>query len=142
MLDIKKLRQQIRSKRSNLTPDFQKQAARKAASSIINTDIFKTSQHIAAYIAIQGEMDPKSVIEYGWSKGKICYFPILTKQGKLLFGEYQQNAQLINNRYHIPEPQPTKLINPEDLDIVITPLVAFDNYGNRLGTGQSSINLI
>lgn len=135
MLDKQKLRQQISAKRAKLTPAFQQQAAKKVANSIINKDIYQKSQYIAAYIAVQGEVDPLPLMQHAWSANKICYLPILTKERKLLFAKYEPNDPLINNRYNIPEPQPDNLINPQDLDLVITPLVAFDKDNNRLGTG-------
>ncbi len=39
------------------------------------------------------------------------------------------------NQYGIPEPRPVELIDPRSLDLVLTPLVAFDDSGNRLGMG-------
>jgi len=45
---------------------------------------------------------------------------------------------LIKNQYGIAEPKrnPRDAIAPWKLDIVITPLVAFDRDGNRLGMGK------
>jgi len=39
------------------------------------------------------------------------------------------------NFYGIPEPRPIELIDPRTLDLVLTPLVAFDRSGNRIGVG-------
>ncbi len=135
MLDKQKLRQQIRAKRAKLTPELRQQAAKKIANRIVKTEIFKNSKSIAAYIAVQGEADSFPLMQHAWAANKICYLPILTAERKLLFAKYEPNDPLINNRYNIPEPQPTNLINTQDLDIVIIPLVAFDKNNNRLGTG-------
>ncbi len=42
---------------------------------------------------------------------------------------------LINNHYHIPEPQKAKATTTEP-DMVIVPLLAFDNKGFRVGYGK------
>jgi len=39
------------------------------------------------------------------------------------------------NFYGIPEPRPIELIDPRTLDLVLTPLVAFDGSGHRIGMG-------
>jgi 5-formyltetrahydrofolate cyclo-ligase len=39
------------------------------------------------------------------------------------------------NLYGISEPRPIELIDPRALDLVLTPLVAFDDNGNRIGVG-------
>lgn len=49
---------------------------------------------------------------------------------------YDENDALQLNRYFIPEPvNILREIMSAQLDIVITPLVAFDLNGHRLGTG-------
>lgn len=72
-----------------------------------------------------------------WQSGKKCYLPVLSSSTEKLlqFAEYTPNTQLAPNRYDILEPQAAKTIAPEQLDLVIMPLVAFDDWGNRLGMG-------
>ena len=49
----------------------------------------------------------------------------------------EKNDELILNKHQIPEPanKATRYIDPEKLDLVITPLVAFDTNNNRIGKG-------
>ena len=137
-LNLKILRQQICQQRKNLSPDTQADAANKVANQLCNTEIFKNSQHIAAYFPINGELDPTLLMGYAWQAGKICYFPVIAKNQQLLFALYNEGDPLTRNRYGILEPyiEKNQIIAPQDLDIVITPLVAFDNKGNRLGMGS------
>lgn len=54
----------------------------------------------------------------------------------LIFVRYNYGDALRLNRYGILEPaHPTIEIDPHLLDLVLTPLVAFDPAGHRLGTG-------
>lgn len=49
---------------------------------------------------------------------------------------YNEGDLLHPNKYAILEPQHNlKKIPPENLDLVMVPLIAFDLKGNRLGTG-------
>jgi 5-formyltetrahydrofolate cyclo-ligase len=40
------------------------------------------------------------------------------------------------NKYGIPEPIHGRVIHPHDIDVVIMPLLAFDQEGNRVGYGK------
>ena len=54
----------------------------------------------------------------------------------MVFVEYAENTAMAMNRFNIPEPvDQHKAIDAAALDVVITPLVAFDKTGNRLGMG-------
>lgn len=52
------------------------------------------------------------------------------------FYEYDPTQPLINNRYHIPEPHlNARHVTRISQDLIVVPLVAFDESGVRLGMG-------
>jgi 5-formyltetrahydrofolate cyclo-ligase len=55
----------------------------------------------------------------------------------LRFAPWQPGQALTANRYGIPEPAlaPAALLAPEDMAMVVLPLVGFDAAGGRLGMG-------
>ena len=137
MTDLKMLRKQLCAERAKLTVEFQERAALKVATSVCESKVFQQSNSVAAYLAFNGEMDPAPVLAQAWDMGKNCYLPILAPEKTLKFVLYNEGDPLIENHYGIPEPytDPEKIIAPEDLDLVIVPLVGFDVDGNRLGMG-------
>lgn len=112
-------------------------AAKNAAQILLENVIFKSSQHVACYLAQEDEFDCSSIINIVLSAKKNCYLPVLSKnnQKKLEFLSYQSGDALHLNRYHILEPVTTDHFPAEKLDIVILPLVGFDDAGSRLGRG-------
>lgn len=104
---------------------------------MFESEIFKSSQHIACYLAQKDEFDCSSIIDVILSVGKNCYIPILSsnENKKLEFAPYQPGNTLRLNRYQILEPVAENFFPAEKLDIVILPLVGFDDAGNRLGRG-------
>lgn len=66
---------------------------------------------------------------------KRIFAPILKKNRTLQFCELRRNAELRRNRYGILEPISGQFIPAQRFDLVIAPLLAFDNSGNRLGMG-------
>jgi 5-formyltetrahydrofolate cyclo-ligase len=51
------------------------------------------------------------------------------------FRELTAESKLVFNEYGLCEPQDGEIIAPRTLDLVITPVVAFDDDCNRLGMG-------
>ena len=84
------------------------------------------------------EFDSSAVIEAIWHAKKKCYLPVLTEttEPMLNFVPYRYGDALRLNRYKILEPVNIHTVYPaNELDLVITPLIAFDDEGHRLGTG-------
>lgn len=50
--------------------------------------------------------------------------------------EYTDETKLVLNKWGIPEPENGLEINPEDIDMVLIPLLAFDQTGQRVGYGK------
>lgn len=133
-----KLRQKFTTIRSQIKTAYRQQAALKAAQIFAQQSIFKQSESIACYLAYKDEFDAAALIETVWHAKKHCYLPVLgDKDEKLLtFVRYEYGDALQLNRFSILEPIHRKRTIPaKDLDCVITPLVAFDPQGHRLGTG-------
>ena len=137
--DRSALRQQIRRQRRAMTGSEQDNCARRLAQHAAKDPLVFNSQHIAAYLAADGELDPWPLMERLWSLGKTIYLPILVtfSDQRLWFSAYSPGDRLSVNRFGILEPERShyRRISPVALDLVLTPLVAFDLLGNRLGMG-------
>jgi 5-formyltetrahydrofolate cyclo-ligase len=133
------LRKITRTKRQQLSAEAQQQAATDLAAKVLASDIIAPGQHIALYLANDGELDTYPLIQALWQLGKSVYLPVLHPfvAGYLLFVRYDKYTLLYPNKFGIPEPLPAchQLIPLQQLDIIFTPLVAFDAAGNRLGMG-------
>lgn len=131
------LRKEFRDIRSKIPAAYRQQAAQTAAKVFASESILKQSEHIACYLPFKDEFDSSLVIESIWNAKKRCYLPVLQEDGKsLYFVRYVYGDSLRLNQYSILEPAiVTHVISPEALDLVITPLIAFDLQGHRLGTG-------
>lgn len=98
--------------------------------------VFESSRHIACYYASDREFATLPFMKAIWQSNKVCYLPIITEQKSLLFAEYNEGDELQSNQFMIPEPVGTKhIIHPDKLDLVLLPLLAYDNNGGRLGMG-------
>jgi len=134
------IRREIRDKRHNLPSDVREQAALDICDFVSPLPVFQDSQHIGVYLSSDGEINPHRLVELAWLQGKSCYLPIIDSKGENLmrFVHYTSNTEFFLNRYNIPEPvhEPEELLDANILDLVLAPLVAFDDQGNRMGMGK------
>lgn len=133
------LRKQMRALRRGLSAEQQQHAAHSLAKHLIRLPLFVRSRHLALYLPNDGEIDPGPIASAAWRMGKHCYLPVLHPPSgqKLIFAPYEPDTLLRPNRFGIPEPDihQVEKVAPEQLDLVLLPLVAFDRKGNRLGMG-------
>jgi len=133
------LRKQIRNKRRQLDAKKRAQASQLVTEYLCASPVYLRSQHIALYLPVDGELDTSMILNHAWSMNKTCYLPVLDKLNgnSLLFSPYAVDDPLIPNRLNIPEPAMSSTVNVRamTLDLVLTPAIAFDNHGNRLGMG-------
>jgi 5-formyltetrahydrofolate cyclo-ligase len=129
----------MRQARRQLSEADRRERALALAAALKTHPAFKRSRHLAAYFAADGEMDPGPLLEHAWSMEKTVYMPVLAPccDKRLWFAPYHPGDRLAPNRFGIPEPPHAcrKRISPLQLDLVLVPLVAFDDQGNRLGMG-------
>ena len=132
------IRAQNRQRRNQLTFLEQSAHAIGLASQVCRLRAFLNSDRIACYLANDGEIDPTFIIETAWQYRKRVFLPVLSPfQSKLYFAPYNPGMEMHINRFGIPEPacSPTNWLNAWQLDLMLLPLVAFDENGNRMGMG-------
>ena len=139
MDDIQQLRHCLRAQRRSISVWEQKSHSKNMAKHLMCSKPFLHSQRIALYISADGEMDPAPVLERIRQMGKTCFLPVLRPkpQRSLWFSEYRTGDRLIPNHFGIKEPSIRRRppVPPWGLDLILLPLVGFDDQGNRLGMG-------
>ena len=136
--DIATIRRLKRQQRRKLSAHQQQLHSQALCQRIIKQKYYRNSRHIACYLANDGEIASEALVEHAWFSGKKVYLPILSPlKNSLYFAPYAQNSELRLNRFNIPEPvcHPSNWRKASQLDLLLLPLVAFDEQGNRLGMG-------
>ena len=133
------IRQQVRQRRRALTPEQQTQFALQAADRMMAYPPVLLAQTVAVFLSFDGELDTLPLIDQLWRAGKRVYLPVLHpfSPGNLLFLHYHPSSELMVNRLKIREPKldVRDVLPLSQLDVLVTPLVAFDAAGQRLGMG-------
>jgi 5-formyltetrahydrofolate cyclo-ligase len=135
VIEIRKLK---RAQRRLLSTTAQQHHSQALCQNAAKEKTYRNSQHVAFYIANDGEIDPYLLIEHARFLGKKIYLPVLSPlKNSLYFAPYETDSQLKTNCFNIPEPvcHPSKWKAASQLDLLFLPLVAFDPHGNRIGMG-------
>lgn len=133
--DRSELRRHMRRQRRALDAHARREAALRASRTLLRTPFLRSASHIGCYFANDGEIDLAPFMQRACEMGKFVYVPVIDDAGMLRFTRYRPGDALCANRFGIPEPRERTLIPPRLLDVILAPLVAFDDDGNRLGMG-------
>ncbi|WP_409160437.1 5-formyltetrahydrofolate cyclo-ligase [Pectobacterium sp. B2J-2] len=133
------IRQAVRQNRRLLTSEQQALFAQQACKRVIAHPKIIEAESVAVFLSFDGELDTQPLIQQLWRQGKRVYLPVLHPfcVGHLLFLRYAPDTELVRNRLKIMEPRldVRQVLPLPQLDILLTPLVAFDQQGQRLGMG-------
>ena len=130
------LRQRNRKLRADLDASQLEAAADSLAERILALSEYQQAQRVATYFAVHGEIGLKPVIDHALGQGKQVYLPNLDQQA-LRFSPYFHAQKMRINKFRLPEPDvdDSEMLLPEELDLVLAPLVVFDANRNRIGMG-------
>ena len=87
---------------------------------------------LGGYYPSNFEIDDLEILEFLEKKNYKISLPIVKKNNQMDFFKWSKNDPLKINKYGIPEPVSSKIFYP---DILLVPLVSYDNDFNRLGYG-------
>lgn len=96
-----------------------------------------TSIHV--FLPIVRKREPDTYLLIDWLQENLPHIHIVVSRAN--FEDHSMShhpfskEDLVENSYHIPEPQTTSLFEGE-IDMVLVPLLAFDNRGYRVGYGK------
>ncbi len=96
----------------------------------------KDKKRIAGYQAVRGEISVDTLLQSARARGAVTTLPIVNDE-TLLFAPFTDQTPMVKKRFGLLEPDvpTTTYLQPEELDCILVPLVAFDNAANRMGMG-------
>lgn len=138
-LTTAEIRLQVRTLRRDLPKQQRIEEQRSIYQKITQHPHVSAAHNIAIFLSFDGELDTKPIIEYLWQQQKTVFIPIIHpfNRNYLLFMTYQPDTELIRNKFGILQPRlnVADVIPVHKLDVIFTPLVAFDRRNYRIGMG-------
>lgn len=133
------LRDSLRQARKALSDAQQSEASANLAALVADENFFKDAKKLAFYLGVDGEIDPRPLVDLALGAGKDCFLPVINQdtQETLCFAPFDTKTELIENQWGIAEPPlPDDEMSSTDFDVVFVPLVGFDANCFRLGMGK------
>ena len=127
------LRRHFRHLRENLSPQKVAVASAALCQRLAAWSVLQGSQRVLTYLAFQNEIDLRHLLDIlpdiHW------VIPRITKGNCLILHPYRPK-HLVRHSFGMLEPKASlPRVDPATLDLALTPGVAFDDHGGRLGFG-------
>ena len=90
-----------------------------------------------SYMATWDEVDLSEFHEWATARGKRVCWPVTYPHGLMEAAVPDAPDAFVKGKFDIlsPDPKRSRIIPPEEIDVVLVPCVGFDEAGNRLGHG-------
>lgn len=132
----RELRQSLAERRRALSPAQRIAAAQGLRRSLDQLPEYLTDQRVAGYWATQGELPLNLVIPPLFNRGQQFLLPVIGEGQRLSFAPWKSGEDVQPNRFGIPEPVAADgHLEPDQIELVLVPLLGFDRRGHRLGYG-------
>lgn len=121
--------------RRNLGADERRMASKRIVDKFLRSPLFLKATTIGCYFSLPDEVDTSDIIARAWAASKRIFCPVVAGGRRLRFVEVSRESALRRSGFGLLEPVDGDEIQPLALDVVVTPVVAFDSVGYRIGMG-------
>ncbi|RKS72173.1 5-formyltetrahydrofolate cyclo-ligase [Actinomadura pelletieri DSM 43383] len=137
-----RLRADLLARRAAMPPEARAAAGRSIRDALLTVPEVEMAGTIAAYVSIGTEPDTRGLLFALWKRGAYVLLPKLLPDGDLDWASYEGPDSLVPGPRGCLEPsEPPR--GPDAVasaDVVLTPAVAVDQTGMRLGRGGGSFD--
>ena len=134
--DRDQLRRNIKQQRRALSAEALESAGAALCQHLQQLPPISAGSRVGGYLAANGEIPVDAALAAYRDQGCYTYVPVII-EAQLQFVPLQETTPLQIGKFNIRIPQysPADALMPEQLDLVLVPLVVFDTAGHRLGMG-------
>lgn len=133
------IRKEVLAKQAGLSKAERKRRSSRISAKLFLCPEFKRAKVIMFYVSKEGEVDTSEMIKAALKSGKEVLVPVtLRKERKLIPSRLiDYDKELGSGPYGIPQPKAEFIrpVEPDQIDLILVPGLAFDKSGNRLGRG-------
>jgi len=136
-MDKAQLRAALLNNLLSVKPEQRKIKSSKACERLVSTEQFQNASTVMMFLSLPHEIDTSEAIMYAWQLGKIVAVPKVSwEQRHMIPVEINSlETDFTTERWGLRNPSVGVPVPFGDIDLVVTPGLAFDRRGNRLGRG-------
>ncbi|MDE6578533.1 MAG: 5-formyltetrahydrofolate cyclo-ligase [Muribaculaceae bacterium] len=132
-MEKNEIRRKVKSLRVMLSDTDKRSAAEEVFARLEQTAAFILADHILMYHSLPDELYTHAFLGK-WGSRKHFYLPRVNGVNLEILPYDESRLEL--GSFHIEEPTGDNVIDPEEIELIIVPAVAYDRNGNRLGRGK------
>lgn len=132
-MEKKEIRNKIKALRSMLSELERESAAAEVFARLEATAAFQMADRILMYHSLPDELSTLSFLRK-WKNDKRFFLPRVNGVNLDILPYDESRLEL--GSFHIEEPQGDTLVDPDEIELIVVPAVAYDRSGNRLGRGK------
>jgi len=132
-----KLRSYYKNIRNGMSEYERRQKSADICVHIIDWAVFQRAQSVMCYTPFGSEADISGVMMHIINSGKTLILPVTTsKDGDMVAVYADSIGTLRKGNFGIMEPELYDIAPPESIDLILTPGLAFNHSGYRIGYGK------
>lgn len=133
-----RLRDRLRMQRRALADADAVERSRRISRAFGASAIFRDARQVVLYSPTENEVETEAIWQHARQEGKRVYYPRLTTdRQEIEFVLRSEGQSLVPGAFDILVPLGNELLaGVAATDVVVTPAVAFDRIGRRLGRGR------
>ena len=132
-MEKSEIRRKIKALRSMLLETEKLSAAEEVFARLESTPAFMMAEHILMYHSLPDELSTRQFLSK-WRDRKHFYLPRVNGVNLDILPYDETRLEL--GAFHIEEPTGENTVNPDEIEMIVVPAVAYDRKGNRLGRGK------
>lgn len=132
-MEKRDIRRKIKALRMMLSQEEKINAAREVFEQLEKTSAFVLADKILMYHSLPDELFTHDFLRK-WCDRKRFFLPRVN--GVNLEILPYESTRLELGAFHIEEPTGDDIVDPDEIELIVVPAVAYDNKGNRLGRGK------
>lgn len=102
---------------------------------LFQTTAWQTAQTVGLYRSMPHEFNTIPILEQAFIEGKRVALPVVVSQRRMEFRQVTPTTAFTKTAFGVEEPQSTRVVSKETIDLLVVPGVAFTQTGYRIGYG-------
>ena len=135
MTERDELRNLMKRRRAELGAARLSEISTEIGRRVLAMNEYKDARRVMCYWALPAEVQTAGLIGQMLRDGKEVYLPVMGKGRSMTAVRLRTVNALHTSRFGVSEPDGNETVEPEKLDLILVPGLAFDKSGGRLGYG-------
>lgn len=138
-MDKKVVRKEIIGLRDQMSKEEHREKSARIKDLLFSLDSFKEAKNIFLFISFGSEIDTHPIIEDALKMGKHIGVPVTDNKTKTMrvsrIKDFNKDLEIGNYNILEPRKESYDFMDPNEIDLILVPGLAFDREGYRVGYG-------